>query len=243
VERPLSDIDLLIRPRDFVPALRVARAASWPIVWDSKVLGSVNFIVDNMAVDVAVSLGPPGTSAMGVRELLERSERRVEPLGFPHSQIELHDHALLMSVDAFKDKLWVKEWASRDLQMIAEMPGFEPLRLVQLARTARLETMLSIVAYWMSEQMRSRPWTTIHDSIPSGDVRSAYAKKYLALAAAPADRHRWRLACLARTVSDAPARRAWALALGATGSALFGLRYGSLTLSPWDTYRDRRGRK
>jgi hypothetical protein len=243
LERPLADVDLLIQPRDFLRALRVARSANWPLVWDSKVLGSVNFIVDSMPVDVAVSLGPPGTSAIGVRELLERSERRVEPLGFTHSQIELHDHVLLMAVDAFKDKLRVKDWASRDLLRIAEMPGFEPLRLVRLARAARLETMLAVVASWLSEQAPSRPWTTIRDSLPGDDLRPGYARKYLAMAAAPPEEHRWRLALLARAVSDSPARRVWALALGAAGSVIFGARYGSFSHSVWDAYLERQARK
>jgi hypothetical protein len=240
VERTFGDVDLVARPRDFPRILRVARQAGWPVVWDSKQLGNVNFIVEGVAMDVAATIGPPGTSAVRVGDLLRRAQRKSSPLGFPHHQIEIHDHTLLMAVDTFKDKLISKATARADLVRLAALPDFEPGRLVRLAETAGLKTMVSIVAEWVLEEAASPAWTAIRDSLPDKELRIGYAKRYRALTGHPAQRDGWRLACLTRRISDSPSRRAWALALGVLGSAVFVARHGSLSFSVWEDYWSRR---
>jgi Uncharacterised nucleotidyltransferase len=233
LERPFGDVDLLIDPRDFLRILTIAKDAGWPLVWDSKQLGNVNLVVRDIAVDVEASVGPPGTSGVGVREVIRRSQRGVAPLGFPHLQIEVHDHALLMAVDTFKDKLKLKPWAREDLLRIATLPGFQPRCLVERARAAGLETMLAIVADWLLEKAFSSEWVKVRNDLPNPVVRPKYAQTYRDMTEALNGPPGWRLAWLARTVSDSPSRRIWAVALGAIGSAMFLARHGSLSASPW----------
>ena len=65
-------------------------------------------------VDIECTLGPPGLCAISVDDLMRRAERRVEPFGFAHLQPELHDHALVLVLNAFKDGLRVMPWALED---------------------------------------------------------------------------------------------------------------------------------
>lgn len=220
-DRPLIDVDLLIQPRDFPRLLRIARSQKWPLVWDSKQLGNVNLLVDGTAIDIASSLGPPGTSAIGVETLLRRASRATEPLGFPHWQIDLHDHALLVAVDAFKDKLGSKPHSREDLLRIGASPAFAPPRLAEIAREARLETLVAIVSAWVLEEASSPGWQAVRRAL--GPVRrESYGRffRYLCKRRA-APLHRIPLALLARSASDSPPRAALALALGGAGTLFF----------------------
>lgn len=224
VDRPMVDVDLLVSWRNFPNVLRVARAAGWRTFWDSRILGSANLVVHGVPIDVAASVGPPGTSAVGVSAFLERATTRVEPLGFPHLQIEWHDHTLLMAIDAFKDKLACKPWSREDLVRLAEAPSFDPVKLVALARAARLETMLSLVADWVLSEP-SQPWMDVRRRLSGNGLRHRYAKAFASRAARTATkRTSVVLALLARTVSDHPAQRASALALGAVGTTVHSVR-------------------
>jgi hypothetical protein len=228
--RPFSDVDLLMRPRDFRNAIRVAKAAGWRIHYDSKILGSVNFIVDGVAFDTVCSLGPPGLCAVGVDQVAARCTRGVAPLGFEHLQIDSHDHALLMAIDAFKDKFGVKPWCREDLVRIANGDGFSAERLVDLAGEARLCTVLAIVADWVIEGADSPAWQDVRIRLGQGTLRAGYIRRFRSLMAG--EIAGWRgvpVRVLARAGSDAPARRVMALALGAAGTCVFFARHRSFT--------------
>lgn len=220
VERRFLDVDLLIRPRDFFRALRIARMNEFGIQWDSKMLGSVNFVTGGVPTDVACTMGPPGLSASSVDRMLSRARRTNEPLGFEHWQIDWHDHALLMVVDAFKDKLVTKPSVREDLLRIAKSPRFEPATLVSRAREARLEGVTSIVAHWLATETGSAEWSDVKARL--GRVRPGYVHAYLKNVE-HASRMRMRL--LARAGSDQPLRRAWAMALGVIGTAIYSARH------------------
>jgi Uncharacterised nucleotidyltransferase len=234
--RPIADVDLAIEPVDLRRALRVARASNWRVVWDTKVTGSVNFVVEGFAVDVKTSVGPPGISATGVRELFARSTFSNEPLGFPHWQIEQHDHALLLAIDAFKDGLGTgKPWAREDLVRIGAVNGFSASTLVERAAAARLQTMLAIVADWVLSSGASSTWTSVLEALRSLSLRSAYRERYRRLLERKARSAlgRWYLSAVTRTVSDSPRQRAIALGLAAVGTAQYVARYGGLNVNPW----------
>jgi len=230
IERPFADVDLLIRPRDFRRAIRVAKDAGWRLYYDSKILGSVNFIVDGVAFDTVSSIGPPGLCAVGVDEVMRRAKRGVEPLGFEHLQIERHDHALLVAIDAFKDKFGVKPQYREDLIRVVAEGGFATEQLVDLATEARLRAMLAIVADWVLEGAESPAWEDVRKRLATDPLRRGYMQKFRALMGGPTTGWRgMRLSVLARAASDAPARRAMAVALGAIGTAVFLVRHRSLT--------------
>jgi hypothetical protein len=208
-------------------------------VWDSKALGTVNFVVEDVAFDVACSLGPPGVSATGVAHLLGRARRGEEPLGFPHWQIDLHDHALVMALDAFKDKLGRgKPSAREDLVRLAGDAGFSPAVLVARAVEARLTTMLALVADWVLTAGPAPAWRAVRDHLRGTPLRTTYMGQYAQGCARSAGdggdaRARCYLSALTRAVSDAPVRRALALALGGLGSAVYVARHGTLAAYAW----------
>lgn len=221
-ERPLVDVDLLVLPHDFGKVLKLARAHRFPLVWDSKQLGNVNVVVERTNIDIATSLGPPGTSAMGVSTLLSRATRATQPLGFSHLRIDLHDHALVVAIDAFKDKLGSKPSSREDLRRLAKLPGFDPKRLVAVAREAKLETLVAIVAAWVQEDEPSPPWEAVLVELSGDRLGSLYARAFRRWSGKREARlYRLPLALLARAASDSQARRLFALALGGLGTLSF----------------------
>ena len=230
IERPLVDVDLLVAPRDFRRVVRLARSSGFPLVWDSKQLGNVNVYVNGIAIDVACTLGPPGLSALGVEDLLRRATRTDRFLGFPHWQIDLHDHALVVAIDAFKDKLGSKPSSRKDLLRLARQAGFDPQKLACVAEEARLETLVHIVAAWILEKDDSPGWREVLSALDARRQRRIYAHAFRWLTRRKsAHLARLPLALLARAASDDVARRAAALGLGAVGTVAFVARNRGLT--------------
>ena len=238
--RPISDIDLVIEPASFRRVLGIARKAGWPLVWDTRLLGSVNVVIEGFAVDVKSSLGPPGLSLVGADRVLARAAWSEQPLGFPHWQIEQHDHALLLAIDAFKDGLGTgKAWAREDLVRIAAMKGFSTSTLVERAASACLQTMLAIVAEWVLSSGVSRAWCSVRDELGAHFLRSAYLVRYRRWLDTRA-RSRWaRLyqSALTRTVSDSFRQRGLAVALSVAGTAKYLVRHRGFDVDAWRAAR------
>src|SRR5882724_3514358 len=73
VDRPIADVDVLVAPADFQRALRIAASSGWEMVWDTKVVGAVNFVVDEIPINVKSWFGPPGVSAAKLSTVLARA--------------------------------------------------------------------------------------------------------------------------------------------------------------------------
>jgi hypothetical protein len=236
-ERSISDVDLIIPRRSFSTALRVARAAGWQLVWDARVVGSVNFVVDDFPIDVKCTFGPAGVSAIGVPAIFRRAALSEHPLGFAHWRIERHDHALLLAMDAFKDGLGGgKPWAREDLVRIASSSEFLPESLIERAMTARLQTMLAIVAGWVLSSGPSPAWAAVQKHLASVRLRSDYLARYQRLLRARPTSiwHRRYASALTRMVSDSVQHRVLAITLGALGTAKYVVRHGRLRVNLWD---------
>ncbi len=234
--RRISDVDLLIARSDFRRALAIARTSGWGLIWDSKLTESVNFIIEGFAIDVKTSLGPRGVSAITVPDVLSRARRAQSPLGFSHWQIELHDHALLLAIDAFKDKLGAgKPWARDDLVRIGAVQGFSPATLVERAIDARLATMLAIVAEWVLAASPSPTWMSVHALLASLPLRLGFVQRYQRSVGSRSSPRwqRWYLSALTRAVSDSKRQRVLALVLGAVGTAKYLARHRGLGTDPW----------
>lgn len=106
-DRPMLDADVRVRPADLERALACARRAGAEVVARYRSYRSAILMFDGMQVDVETGVGPPGLCDLSVGEMLARAERS-ELLGFPHLLPEIHDHALLMVVNVFKDQLLSK---------------------------------------------------------------------------------------------------------------------------------------
>lgn len=221
--RPITDVDALVRPRDFFRVVAIARKQGWRRLWDSKSLGIVNVMVDGVACDLSAFVGPAGTSSLSVGDLLARSTVGEGCLGFPHLQIDPHDHALLMAIDVFKDKFAnAKVKAREDLVRLTDSSSFDGRRLVARATEARLRTMLWIVAGWVLEGGASAVWKQVHAELDAGIRRHAYARRYRELARQPfGSGYPWRAGLVARQVSDSSWHRLASVALGALGLAAY----------------------
>ena len=67
----------------------------------SKQWGTFETIVDRVLVEVETSVGPPGLCGLAVDTMIAHATRGAEG----HLEPELHEHALLLAVNVFKDKL------------------------------------------------------------------------------------------------------------------------------------------
>jgi hypothetical protein len=177
--RPLLDIDLRIRRRDFHAAMCIARRRGWNPEITSPVLWTAILRVDGFEVDVEATLGPPGLCALRVDDVLSRASHHTTPFGFPHLQPSLEDHALILVLNAFKDGLSPQPWAIEDLRRIAQHPRFDRTTLVERAHAGRVESALWIVSDWLAEREGAVAWRAVRERIgtrpPSRRVEAAYS--------------------------------------------------------------------
>jgi hypothetical protein len=177
-ERPMSDVDLRIVPRDFGRAMRIAAARGWHPSTHAPRLGEAQLKVDGWYLEIEATLGPPGLCALSVGTVMDRARRCVEPFGFPHLEPELHDHALILVLNAFKDGLLHSPWSLEDLRRVVRHERFRPDVLVGRAREGRVQSAVWIVADWMAEEQRAVEWRAVRDRIgprpPSERVARVY---------------------------------------------------------------------
>jgi hypothetical protein len=73
---------------------------------------------------------------------------------------ELHDHAVLLCVNVFKDKFELAlPWALEDARRIGEGVGFDADRFATRARHAKVACIAWIVADWMARKRGSAGWS------------------------------------------------------------------------------------
>jgi hypothetical protein len=183
-ERPMADADVRIRPEDFERAARVARGeAGWRIEEWRPGYGALVLRLEGLSVTVDVEsvIGAPGLCALSIGEMLSRATRGVG--GIDVRVPELHDHAVLMSVNVFKDKFALAApWALEDARRIVEAEGFDADRFVDRARCAKIAGIAWIVADWMVRQRGSGPWGGIRERLGGRRApRPLYASAFRAL--------------------------------------------------------------
>jgi hypothetical protein len=182
IDRPIRDVDLRVLPAHVGRAgdLLAATPGSRLLV-RSRVYGTSVVSFRKVEIDLESAIGPPFLCAVDIASLLRRAERTAQGLGFPHLRPELHDHALLLIVNLFKDRIReTPEWKLRDLVLLAGCPGFDPRRLVALAEDARCTTIAHVVARHVARAVPDERWADIAARIRP--VRPAYAARLLAIA-------------------------------------------------------------
>jgi hypothetical protein len=216
-ERPMVDVDFRVRRRDLKRLASVLRSAGWPVRVASRQLGTMEIQASRTLVEFESSIGPPGVCALGVEAMMARATMRTT-LGVDHLVPEVHDHALLLCVNAFKDKLvQAAPWVREDLYRIAAMPDFDAREYVARVAEAALGTLVWIVADWLSAESRETVWTEVRDKL-RGARRRNYAGLYMRLARSAPESVAMGL--IARAASDSRALRVKALALGVAGTLL-----------------------
>jgi hypothetical protein len=216
-DRPMGDIDLRLRRRDFHHALAAAHKAGWETFEEAPRLWDGGIRMKGWEVEIECTVGPPGLSSMAVDELLERASRTDAGLGFPHLEPGLHDHALVLCANAFKDLRRPTPWALEDLLRIASARGFDPSVLTARAHAGRMATAVWIVAAWMADRHGSTAWQEVRDRIGRAPPRALFAAAFARFAARDAPSpHLAVLVCA--SAGDGLAHAARGLGLGAYGS-------------------------
>ncbi len=159
-ERPMGDVDLRIRPEDFERAAGVARKAGFRIGEWKPAYKAFVINMDGLGVDVESFVGAPGLCALSIGEMLSRATRGVA--GADVRVPELHDHAVLLCVNVFKDKFALAfPWSLEDVRRIVELEGFDADRFVERARRAKIGCIAWIVADWMKREKGSAAWASV----------------------------------------------------------------------------------
>jgi hypothetical protein len=195
----------------------ILRSAGWAVGVTSRQLGTMEIHASRTLVEFESSIGSPGVCTVSVENMLARATTRTT-LGVDHLEPEVHDHALLLCVNAFKDKLVLAApWAREDLYRIASAPEFGAREFLARVAEAEVGTLVWIVADWLSEGSRGTVWTEVKNGL--GEARRRhYADAYLRLV-------RWApesaaIGLLARAASDSRGQRMKAVALGVAGTVL-----------------------
>jgi Uncharacterised nucleotidyltransferase len=221
-DREISDVDIRVRSADRDRAMGALSAAGLPLLHTSKQWGTFETEIDGVPIEFETSVGPPGLCGLSVDAMIAHATRAVEPLGFPHWRAELHEHALLLCVNVFKDKLArALPHSLEDLRRIVRLPEFRDAEFVRVVRAARSTTLVWLVADFLVGQGDAR-WAEIRDAV-GPPPRRAYAETYQLLVKRRLY-GRFLLPLLARMGSDSGLERARAVALGGAGTAAWWLR-------------------
>ena len=181
--RPLSDVDLRLRPRDVRRALEVGRARGWELVVHTPRFFEAAFRFPEMDVELEGTVGPPGLAALTVDDFFTRAVRRVEPLGFPHLVPETNDHALILALNVFKDRLYgAAAWAVEDLVRIAAIDEFDAATVAARARAGDVANAVATVADWVATTRDSVGWGRVRDALSTRPRRPIYDRFYAAIA-------------------------------------------------------------
>ncbi len=214
--RPIQDVDLRIVPEDLPRAMAAMRERGWEMRRASRQTGAVGVLHPHALVELETSIGPPGLCLLSVATVLERAHLRSRPSGVVCLEPEIHDHAVLLVVNAFKDKIVMCPAPSlRDTSTIVSSPGFDIEIFCDRIRTSKSTTMASIVGEHLASH--SAKWREILERLgptPRPLYKGAFegllrhAPKSLALR------------IVGRLGSDALSQRIYALGASTVGSAL-----------------------
>jgi len=199
-ERPLTDVDIRVRPRDLTVVVDAAAALGWRLTRRLYSYRTLSLDVDGVEVDVESRFGPLWVSPLPVDRLFERATRAPGGFWVP----ELHDHALLLTVNVFKDSMTLATpWAIEDATRVVNAAGFHPATYVERVREARVEGLAWVVADWFTRERRSEGWSAVR-SLLGGDAprRWAYAALMKRVLAA-GQPHRLGARVITRAASDA----------------------------------------
>ena len=225
--RPISDVDLRIRPSDLSRVRSLARRQGWHFVQDAPVYDNLVLEIHDHQVDIEGHVGPPYVCAVGIGELFSRAVPQLFSSGFTALVPSLEDHALLLTLNIFKDKIaTAATWAIEDVRRIVDAPGFLVETFLMRVHEAGVRTMTRIVAAHMVT-LGSGTWASILEAL-GPETRPLYATLVRSQfrsesAASMATR------VLARVGSDSPTARLKAL----TFAARWELRHGLARRYSW----------
>lgn len=200
-ERPMQDVDVRVTPTDLAELRRLAPREGLKVIHDSPAYENLVFDAGGIMVEVEAHLGPRGVCAITIEELFARAATRESTFGFRAIEPELHDHALVLVVNAFKDKLVdAMPWALRDLARVVKQPAFEIEHFADRARRGRVTSLVWVVASFLIAQASSSP------ELPTGEANAvARWQEIRAVMAPPRRRYaEWMLTTLLAAARNPP---------------------------------------
>jgi hypothetical protein len=215
-DRPISDVDLRVMPQELPRVLKAMAAHGIRKNRPTRQLGAASFAVHDTLVEFETSVGPPGLCALTVRQIFARAHERILPSGLQVLEPEIHDHAVHLVVNVFKDKFFgAMPWSIRDLDLIVARLDID--HFLQRVRAAELRTVTWIVADFMARERGNEIWNAIRRDLGSKPPRPLYVGVLRHLI----DHHPLSVAtpAFARIGADSPGRRLWALSAAALGTA------------------------
>jgi hypothetical protein len=167
-ERPLCDLDVLIRRRDRAAVRREIERRGWRLVRDSEELGELEFIVGGFTVEAHAEVVRRDLTVLSVEDFLARSTKESETFGFEIHHIDDVDHTLLLCIEVVKD--WFVEANAHqpeDLErMMARIAGRIP-ELIDRATEAGFVTGLYNAARWLAEEHGSESFRALLERLGS----------------------------------------------------------------------------
>jgi hypothetical protein len=164
-ERPLRDVDLLIRRSTFTTCRKEVQEQGWPLFYASAEMGELGFFVHDFPVELHAEFGRAGTTSLTTAEVIDRA-RPGELAGVAVKRIDDVDHLLLLAVNVVKDGFsWGPHHQAQDLELLLSRLRDEGRveDLFRRVREARFETGLYNVAAWMVEDRFSQSYGVVQD--------------------------------------------------------------------------------
>jgi len=162
---PISDVDLRITTRSWWRLrAELLRSEHEALVVDSPFYANLVLELAGHLVDVEATCGPPFLTGLRVEGLLRRAELASLPGAEPFLVPCTTDHALLLTINLFKDGLTsTSKTARTNALRIVEEVGFEREAYVARARATSMQTLAGTVARWLAPQ--SPEWTAIAEAL------------------------------------------------------------------------------
>ncbi|WP_394838088.1 nucleotidyltransferase family protein [Pendulispora rubella] len=171
-ERRIQDVDLRVTPRDFARLQALGLRSGFRLLEVSRTSRNIVFDIDGMMVEFEAHIGPRGLCNLPIETILSRATVHEAPFGFSHLQPDMHDHALLLVVNVYKDKIvGAAQWALRDLELLPLRAGFDPEHLAALAAEHGVAALTWIVADWLAERGAPR-WNEVRTRLADAPRRT-----------------------------------------------------------------------
>ena len=199
-KRPISDVDLRVQRTQFAALCTLVERERWRVQSRYDVYGSVCVDIEGMPVDIESHIGPPHLCRLGVRDLLAHGARTA--IGQTYAMIpDVVDHALLVVVNLFKDKITTAmPWALGDLAMLVGHPNFESSLFVERAQRYRMTLMCKLVLEQLAARSQAPELLQLATRLSPPPWYNSYAQAYVQTSQAP---HRLPARLIARLGSDA----------------------------------------
>ncbi len=165
-ERPISDVDLRVRPEDLAKVRAVMlHLEAHEQRGTTNQWGTLGFDLRDLLVEFESTIGPPGLATLRVVDLIARARKNESWFGAPIWVPEIHDHALVLMINVFKDKITnAPPWARGDLAKVVRKNDFRDAALAQIVAQANATNIAWVVASWLAKE--DQRWRDVLTTLP-----------------------------------------------------------------------------